>query len=178
MVIAVAQLIVDKMKGDIKMRDKGSALLETGTYRPLVGGSNPSAAILNRRRRDGDTGSRDNTLRDTMIEVGYVAGKHFTEYVDTVKALKREGELDEAERLLLRLVEATEAENRVEGYGVAPWYYEQLAIIYRKREDYGKEIAILERYVQQQNSTRNLPSSHSTLLQRLDKAKDLASNKG
>ena len=113
-----------------------------------------------------------------MTQVGYIDGKHFTEYVDIVKALKREGRLDEAEKLLLRLVEATEAENRVEGYGVAPWYYEQLAIIYRKQQDYRKEIAILECYVQQQSGTHNLPSSHSALLQRLEKVKGLASDRG
>ena len=113
-----------------------------------------------------------------MTQVGYVDGKHFTEHVDTVEALKREGRLDEAERLLLQLVAATEAENRVNWFGVAPWYYEQLAIIYRKQQDYEKEISILERYAYEQRNTANLPSIHLTLLQRLEKAKDLAAKKG
>ena len=30
--------------------------------------------------------------------------------------------------------------------GVAPWYYEQLAIIYRKQKRYVDEVTILQRY--------------------------------
>ena len=45
---------------------------------------------------------------------GYVDGRHYTEYVKTVKQLKRDGRLDEAVALLLRLVDATEAEDAVE----------------------------------------------------------------
>jgi len=109
---------------------------------------------------------------------GYVDGKHFTKHVDTVKALKREGRLEEAEELLLRLAAATEAENQVNGFGVAPWYYEQLAIVYRKQENYSKEVAILERYVYEQRNTANLPSVHEALLERLEKARALAAKKG
>jgi hypothetical protein len=77
---------------------------------------------------------------------GYVQDKHYTEYVDSVKALKRDGNLVDAEILLLKLVDATEAEARAMGGGVAPWYYEQLAIIYRKQKRHADEVSILERY--------------------------------
>src|SRR5213593_600997 len=59
---------------------------------------------------------------------------------------KRLGALPAAEELLLHLVEATEAESRVDKCGPAPWYYKQLAIIFRKQKRFGDEIAILERY--------------------------------
>jgi hypothetical protein len=77
--------------------------------------------------------------------LGSYQGKHYTEHIDRVKALKRAEKLDEAERLLLALIDVVEAENVVKQFGVAPWYFEQLAIIYRKRNDYAAEVAILER---------------------------------
>lgn len=80
---------------------------------------------------------------------GTVDGRHYTSYVDVVRALKREGRLDEAEASLLRLVDAVEAEAATKGYGVAPWYYEQLAIIYRKQKRYADEVDVLTRYMSQ-----------------------------
>lgn len=85
-------------------------------------------------------------------EAGDYRGRHYTEWVATVKQLKRDGELDEAERLLRGLIGATEAESRATSTGVAPWYYEQLAIIYRKWGDLRAELAVLERYERQQKA--------------------------
>ena len=72
--------------------------------------------------------------------------------MEEVKQLKRDGKLQEAEALLIELVKATEAEDREDRRGVAPWYYEQLAIIYRKRKDYASEVRILERYAKQKHA--------------------------
>ena len=102
---------------------------------------------------------------------GYVVGKHFTKYVDEVKSLRKEGKIDEAEALLLRLVNATEAESAVQKRGVAPWYYEQLAIIYRKQKEYVKEVDILQRFSKQKHAPGVTPG---ILAQRLEKAKGLA----
>ena len=77
---------------------------------------------------------------------GTVEGSHFTSYVEAVKALKREKRFDEAVALLNRLVEATEADARANKYAPAPWYYDQLAMLYRKRKDPAAELAVLERY--------------------------------
>lgn len=101
---------------------------------------------------------------------GYVDGKHFTEYVETVRELKRAGRLDEAEALLLKLVDATEAESRAGVGGVAPWYYKQLAIIYRKQTNPDKEVAILQRYEGQEKAPGATPP---LLAQRLKKAEEL-----
>jgi hypothetical protein len=76
---------------------------------------------------------------------GYFRGRHYSTYVNEVTQLKRDEKIDEAERLLLVLLDAIEAENAAEKLGVAPWYYEQLAIIYRQRKDYAAEIRVLER---------------------------------
>jgi hypothetical protein len=83
-------------------------------------------------------------------EPGLYHGRYFTTYVNEVKAMIRDGREEEAERVLLGLVKATEQEGEAKGWGVASWYYERLAIIYRRRRDYGSEIAILERYSEHQ----------------------------
>lgn len=102
---------------------------------------------------------------------GFVRGKHFTEYVEKVKELRRSDEEAEAEKLLLELIDATEAEARANDWGVAPWYYEQLAISYRKRGDIQSEIAVLDRFARQRHSPGGKPPQ---LLERLAKARALA----
>jgi hypothetical protein len=101
---------------------------------------------------------------------GYYLGRHFTAYVEEVKARKRSGDDKAAERLLLALVDATEAESRANGWGVAPWYYEALAKLYRERKDYRAEVAILQRFASQPHAPGVKPP---LLLERLDKAKAL-----
>ena len=83
----------------------------------------------------------------TLNPAGFYQGKHFTEWVDDVKRLKRENKLDECLVLLFGLIEATEREAKAEGwpYG-APGYYEQAAIIFRKLKRYGDEIEVLKRW--------------------------------
>lgn len=122
---------------------------------------------------------------------GFYKDRHYTEWVATVQQLKREARLDEAEQLLFALVQAAERENRPTGIriphpgedpaltralsnaglGVPPWYYGQLAIIYRQRKDYRREVVVLERFMAQ-------PDPHGTvhrerLALRLQKAQAL-----
>jgi|Deesub1362A_J573_1020465.scaffolds.fasta_scaffold03466_2 hypothetical protein len=68
-----------------------------------------------------------------MEKLEIVDGRHYTDYVEEIKHLKRTGRLEEAEKLLLKLIEAVEHGACVTNQGVAPWNYDQLAIIYRKR---------------------------------------------
>ena len=106
---------------------------------------------------------------------GMVRGRHFTTYVEEVKELKRRGEYEAAVQLLVELVEATEAEDAMDRMGVAPWYYEQLAILHRKKGDLDGEIAILERYACQQHAPGVKPPS---LIDRLQKVTRLREEKG
>lgn len=101
---------------------------------------------------------------------GSVESSYYTDHVERVKQLKREKRHPEAIELLLKLVDATENESKVagEGWGVAPWYYEQLAIIYRKEKRYGEEVAILERYQAQPKAPGVGPTK---LAECLEKAK-------
>jgi hypothetical protein len=103
---------------------------------------------------------------------GKALGRHYTEWVEPVKELKRQGNLAEAERVLLACVEAVERESTVRGWPGAPWYYDQLAIVFRKQGRYDDEVAILERHVRWPHN----PAGHSwPLLERLEKARQLQS---
>ncbi len=113
----------------------------------------------------------------SLDDPGHVDGKHFTAYVDQVRQLKREQRHDEAIALMLKLIGATEAESKDSGgnSGVAPWYYEQLAIIYRKEKRLADEIAILERYARQTKAPGVGPQR---LAERLTIATEKMANEG
>ena len=121
-----------------------------------------------------ETVFEDGTVQyKTTDKHGLVDGNHhYTNCVETIKQLKREGKHVEAIELLEKTVDATERESKKfgKGWGVAPWYYEQLAIIYRKENMYDKEVAILERYQSQEKAPGVSPEK---LKVRLEKAKQL-----
>ena len=100
---------------------------------------------------------------------GYFQDKRYNEYVEIVKDLKRANEYEKAEKLLLILVKAAEAESKVNECDPAPWFYEQLAIIYRKQELYDKEIVILEQYI----GNKWLKNEPTEFIERLNKVKEL-----
>ena len=101
---------------------------------------------------------------------GYIRGRHYTTYVQDVKNLKNAGDIKSAEKLLIELIQATEAEDKVEKMGVAPWYYEELEKIYRKEKYCENEVKILERFAKQRHGRGVKPPK---LLERLEKAKIL-----
>ena len=83
--------------------------------------------------------------------------------------------MDGAEALLLQLIEATESEARANNWGVAPWYYEQLAIVYAKKKDHEAELKVLERYARERKAPGAKPAK---LAQRLERLKKKMSNEG
>ncbi len=106
----------------------------------------------------------------TKNSQGNVNGLHFTKSVEIINNLKKDNKNEEAIKLLLKCVDATEAESNDKGWGVAPWYYEQLAIIYRKQKLYNKEVEILERYDNQEKAPGVGPTK---LSDRLMKAREM-----
>jgi hypothetical protein len=106
-----------------------------------------------------------------IFKPGYYDGRHFTTYVRDFENLKKSGAFSELEKLLIELVNATEAQSAADGMGVAPAYYSELAILYRKQKEYSKEISILERFAKQKHANGVMPAK---LLDRLGKAKELA----
>jgi hypothetical protein len=116
----------------------------------------------------------DLAVKHPVKGIGYIRGRHYVTYVKDVKVMKRAGKYEAAEKLLLELVETTEQVDKKEKFGVAPWYYEELAKIYRKWKDYDREVAILERFAKQRHGRGVGPKK---LLERLEKAKQLRDNK-
>lgn len=100
-------------------------------------------------------------------EPGQYQGRHFTEWVDTVRKLKRDGQLGATLELLEHLMEATEAEARANNWGVAPWSYEQAAIVHNKRGDKAAEIEVLERFERQPKAPGVKPAKLAERLARL-----------
>jgi hypothetical protein len=103
-----------------------------------------------------------------MSQPGQYRGRRFSAYGDEIRALKRAGEHEELERLLLGLVDATEAESHARGGGVAPAYYLELAKLYRAQRRADDEVAVLERYAAQPHAPGVLPAR---LLERLAQAR-------
>ena len=88
--------------------------------------------------------------------------------VERIEMLKRSGGYSAALDLLQAEIELQERVSVEQKCGVAPWYYEQAAIIHRKLNDPNAEIAILERFAQQRHAPGVGPGK---LLIRLRKAK-------
>lgn len=79
---------------------------------------------------------------------GEVDGKHYTKHVPDVKALLKAGDLAAAEGLLLRLIDAIEAEGRLGGvhWTLPLWFHGRLASIYKKLKRPDEGGAIMARY--------------------------------
>ena len=112
----------------------------------LFGGDRSSAI-----RRTDASAADARTLEEERARIrkenpyGLYEGRHYTEYVDEVRELKKANPLA-AEQLLLHLVDVVEREASARRWKPAPWYFEHAAIIRRKRKDYAGEVAILERH--------------------------------
>ena len=108
--------------------------------------------------------------KDTARKAGLVDELHYNELVPSIKAAKRAGDLDAAAGLLLRALDAVEAESAAMGRDCvpAPWYYEHLAIVYRRLREPEKEIAVLQRYIAAFDGKAEHPFPH--LVERLNKA--------
>lgn len=72
---------------------------------------------------------------DQVDEPGQHLGRHHTEWIPTVETLIADGNLDAAEFLLWRLVEATEAEALIAHVPPLEQHFRRLAWIARQRGD-------------------------------------------
>ena len=92
--------------------------------------------------------------------------------------MKREQRHDDVEELLRWCIDYVEAEaafqqRREYGYAaIAPAYYRDLAIVYRKDDRHQDEVEVLERYV---DACRELGNeAQEKMVSRLDRARELA----
>lgn len=130
-------------------------------------GNNSSGGPVRSKQHDFTVSSRD-----FLGDAGCIEGNHYTDFVEKVKELKRSGQRQEAIDLLAKLIDATEAESAASNkqLGVAPWYYEQLAVLFRQEKRLTDEVNILERYQEQKHAPGVGPAK---LSERLTKARDL-----
>ena len=92
------------------------------------------------------------SVRPKDSDLGFVRGKHFTEWVEHVKQLKREKKQQEVIDLCSEIMAAAEDENRVDRWGVPPWSYEQVALAARRSDQPTIERDAMERYLAQPGS--------------------------
>lgn len=147
---------------------------DRGDYRVTLYASGPDgqanllARVLDGKSKADIAAARPALSPGSETGPGVIRGHHHSAWHAEVDRLRDIGDQSAAVGLLLQIVDATEAESRAEGFGVAPAAYEKLAVIYRQRKDQPREAAILERYAGQQRAPGALPPK---LLKRLARIK-------
>jgi hypothetical protein len=106
----------------------------------------------------------------TFPAKGVYRGRHYTEYVEPIKQLKRDGQLDEAANLLRALLPVVVGEAAKDGWAPAPWYFEQLAIVEAKRGNLVGELDACDAYLAAIPETCD-PSAIASFEKRRDKAR-------
>lgn len=118
------------------------------------------------------SGLYDDTLHLERV-AGNVRGRFFIDWIpvlDEHRAAKRD---DDALNLLLDVIAAAERAAMVTGGPPAPAYTERAAVIYRRRQDYDAEVAILERWEAALPEGFTPGTSQARLSQRLAAARRL-----
>jgi len=137
-------------------------------FRLMVGGNQAELARTTKEARTAFSHSDDRDDDEPAWIAQTPEASRISLLVESVKSAKREGRLYDACRLLLEEVDRQEVESRQTGLGVAPWYYEQLAIVYWKLGKHDDELAVLERYDRQIKA----PGASPTVLKaRLEKVR-------
>ena len=95
-----------------------------------------------------------------------VEAQRISDLVENVKLAKREDRLADAEKMLLAELDSQEKISRETGLGVAPWYYDQLAIVYAKQDRDEDELAVLMRYDRQVKAPGARPAQLRLKLQK------------
>jgi hypothetical protein len=106
---------------------------------------------------------------------GYYQGRHYTTYLGLMDSLKRSEKNEQLEALLFHLIDATEREAFMLNQVVAPAYYREMAILYRKQGRDTDELAILQRYAALPPERRQRQKAE--LLERLEKVKQRIAKK-
>ncbi len=89
------------------------------------------------------------------------------ELIKEIKAMKEQQKYAELEKLLIYCITTSE---KATSFGASPWYYEQLADIYREQKAHKKEVIVLEKYLRKSKAPNH---NRSNLYKRLDEARAL-----
>ncbi|MGI5213445.1 exonuclease domain-containing protein [Plantactinospora sp. CA-290183] len=82
---------------------------------------------------------------------GLVDGHQPHTLVDRIMTMQK-NDVHAALLLTVRCIDAVENDARVNGYGVAPWFYERAAIMFARLGDSAAEVAALERFARQRHA--------------------------
>jgi DNA polymerase-3 subunit epsilon len=96
---------------------------------------------------------------------GLVDGHQPHTLVDQIMTVQRT-DVHAALLLTVRCIDAVENESRINGSGIAPWFYERAAVIFARLGNPAAEVAVLERFARQRHAPGAKPSQ---LLDRLRK---------
>ena len=96
--------------------------------------------------------------------------KTSTDPIEQINGYVLQKDYNQAITLLVTLIASEEKRAKKTREGVAPWFYERLAVIYRKQKQYEDEVAILERFERQ---TETIGALRGKLADRLIKARQL-----
>jgi hypothetical protein len=96
-------------------------------------------------------------------------------YRDEIALVRTKKDSESLAQRLSELIEASEKQHLAQGKGVCPWYYDQLAQVYRNHQRYVEELTTLQRF-----STQTHPPHPSVqvLLGRLSSARSDAAKRG
>ncbi|WP_435153336.1 exonuclease domain-containing protein [Micromonospora aurantiaca (nom. illeg.)] len=100
---------------------------------------------------------------------GLVDGRQPHTLTDQIMTMQR-NDIHAALLLTVRCIDAVENDSRINGYGVAPWYYERAAIIFARLGDPAAEVAVLERFARQRHAPGAKPPQLLDRLRRLHEA--------
>jgi|SRR5690606_1515696 len=130
----------------------------------------PRAESSPRRRVRSTSPARLRPALEQPVNSSNELASAYLSTVDPIRNAKREDRFDDALRLCLTALEATERESQLHGCGVAPWYYEQAAIVSRKLRDRDGEIQILRRFAAQKHAPGVKPAKLLERLRKLESA--------
>jgi tetratricopeptide (TPR) repeat protein len=104
---------------------------------------------------------------------GFISGRHFSTYVGKICELENNQDYENAVALLEKCIVSSEIEEQFiyKRFSGGPYYYERLAIIYRKLNRPDKEIQILERYIKLKDGSENKKMKFLTRIEKVKASK-------
>jgi tetratricopeptide (TPR) repeat protein len=104
--------------------------------------------------------------RDELRRSGAVEGRRHTAHILHIRQLEREGDTEEAERLLL---ECCAIEERIETRPLMSYFHERLAMLYEKQKRFAEAVSICERFLARVDPTGG--EMHERMGQRLKRVR-------
>ncbi len=109
-------------------------------------------------------------VESSILKVSQSMSAHIpnpAELIKEIKIMKEQQMYPQLEKLLVHCITTSEEATI---FGASPWYYEQLADIYREQQKHKKEVMVLEQYLKKSKAPNH---NRANLYKRLDEARTL-----